>query len=231
MQNLQQTPRGLFAGRKGRVRRETLTAYLFLLPAILIIFVFGLWPVAHAFYVSLHKWNIKPKGLQCLPYWFASLGLGSGEAAEQTDCLGLNNYVQLLGLQDTSAIIGTILAVILGIVAYRLWTRARQASKGSPVILIAAAVVALIAAYLLVRAIPGLVESGEWTYLVSAGLLILAWLIWKGAGMTDSTLRLILRWLAVIALISSAMFFFFVDFQRMWDLGNQEFFRSLIYTV
>jgi ABC-type sugar transport system permease subunit len=38
------------------------------LPSILIIFVFGLWPVIHALYVSMHKWNIKPKGSECLPY-------------------------------------------------------------------------------------------------------------------------------------------------------------------
>ena len=68
---------GFFSGRKGRARRETLTAYLFLLPAILIIFVFGIWPVAHALYVSLHKWNVKPKGSECIPYWLANAGLGS----------------------------------------------------------------------------------------------------------------------------------------------------------
>jgi ABC-type sugar transport system permease subunit len=36
---------------------------------------------------------------------------------------------------------------------------------------------------------------------------------------------------AVAALLSAAAFFFFVDFQRMWELGNQDYFRSLIYTV
>ncbi len=65
---------GFFSGRKGRARRETLTAYLFLLPSIVVIFVFGLWPVTHALYVSMHKWNIKPKGSECLPYWLASAG-------------------------------------------------------------------------------------------------------------------------------------------------------------
>jgi ABC-type sugar transport system permease subunit len=90
---------------------------------------------------------------------------------------------------------------------------------------------ALLAAFFLIRAIPGLIESGEWTYLVSIGLLVVAWLVWKGASLSDSTLKLILRWLAAIALIASAFWFFFVDFQRMWDLGNQDYFRSLIYTV
>jgi multiple sugar transport system permease protein len=35
----------------------------------------------------------------------------------------------------------------------------------------------------------------------------------------------------VIALLAGALFFFFVDFQRMWDLGSQEFFKAMIYTV
>ncbi|MGD8904992.1 MAG: hypothetical protein PVI67_15620, partial [Anaerolineae bacterium] len=126
MQNLLDAPRGPFAGRKGRARRETLTAYLFLLPAIIIIFVFGLWPVAHALYVSLHKWNVKPRGSQCLPYWLASLGMGSEEALEQTDCLGIDNYVELLGLGDAWAVIGMIVALALGAVAYSLWKRSRR---------------------------------------------------------------------------------------------------------
>jgi multiple sugar transport system permease protein len=222
---------GIFAGRKGRARKETLTAYLFLIPAILLIFVFGLWPVVHALYVSMHKWNIKPRGSECLPYWLASLGYGSPEALEQTDCLGLDNYVQLLGLQNVSAIVAMIAALILGAVAYSLWKRARRAERRGLAYQIAAGVVAVAAAYFLVRAIPGLLASGEWTYLVGAGLLLLAWLVWKGAGRTESTLGLILRLLSAIALIASAFWFFFVDFQRMWDMGSQDFLKSLIYTV
>jgi multiple sugar transport system permease protein len=222
---------GFFAGRKGRARRETLTAYLFLLPSILVIFVFGIWPVIHAAYVSMHKWNIKPKGSQCLPYWFASLGIGSPEALEQTDCLGLDNYVSLLGFQNVTAVIGVIVALVLGAVAYSLWKRGRKAEARGLVFQLGGGVVALGAAYFLVRSLPGLIESGEWTYLVGAGLVVLAWLVWKGAARTESTLGLILRLLGAIALIASALWFFFVDFQRMWDLGNQDFFRSLIYTV
>lgn len=231
MQNVSDAPRGFFAGRKGRARKETLTAYLFLLPAIVIIFVFGLWPVVHALYVSLHKWNIKPKGSQCLPYWLASLGLGSQEARENTDCLGVNNYVDLLGLQNVGAVVGIILALVLGVVAYRFWKRSRQAEGDGQGTQIVAGVVALLSALFLVRAVPGLIESGEWTYLVSIGLVGLAWFVWRGASHADSTLRLILRLVSAVALLSAALFFFFVDFQRMWDLGNQDFFKSLIYTV
>ena len=146
---------GIFAGRKGRARRETLTAYLFLLPSILLIFVFGLWPVVHAGYVSLHKWNIKPKGSQCLPFWSASLGFGSADALEQTDCLGLNNYVELLGLRNLHAILGTIAAVALGWAAYSAWQRASRSETRKTVYLVAALLLVLLALFFLVRAVPG----------------------------------------------------------------------------
>ncbi len=231
MQNVSSAPRGLFAGRKGRERKEALTAYLFLLPAIVLIFVFGLWPVIHAFYVSLHKWNIKPKGSECIPYWLASAGLGSPEALEQTDCLGLENYVNLLGLQDIQAVIGMIAGLALGAVAYSWWQRSRTEEGPDRKRQVAAGLAAGIGLLLLIWVMPDLLASGEWTYLVTAALLFLAWLIWKGAGHTDSTLRLLLRFLSMVALVSAALYFFFVDFQRMWELGNQDFFRSLIYTV
>jgi len=133
MQSVEGAPQGLFSGRKGRARKETLTAYLFLLPAIIIIFVFGLWPIAHALYVSMHKWNIRPKGAECLPYWLASVGVGNPEALDQTDCLGLDNYVELLGLQNTGAVLGMIASLILGVIAYSLWKRSRK-TEGRPVV-------------------------------------------------------------------------------------------------
>lgn len=40
--------------------RESLTGYLFILPAFVIIGVFGLFPIVFAFYVSLHQWRITP---------------------------------------------------------------------------------------------------------------------------------------------------------------------------
>jgi ABC-type sugar transport system permease subunit len=231
MQKVSDAPGGLFGGSKGRARRETLTAYLFLLPAILIILVFGLWPVAHALYVSLHKWNIRPRGSECLPYWLASLGLGSEEALAQTDCLGVENYAGLLGLQNVPALAITVVSLILGLVAYRLWKRAGRPANPSRVHQILAGLAGIAAAVLLVVALPGLLESGEWTYLVSIALVGFGWLIWRGAARTNSTLSLILRLVGVSAILGSAVFFFFVDFQRMWDLGDATFFRSLIYTV
>jgi multiple sugar transport system permease protein len=46
----------LFSGRRGQRLREYATAYLMIAPAILLIFLFGIFPVGFALYVSLHKW-------------------------------------------------------------------------------------------------------------------------------------------------------------------------------
>jgi ABC-type sugar transport system permease subunit len=60
--------------RRLRRIREALTGYLFILPALILIFIFGIFPVAFALYVSLHKWRII-----------------------RTDFIGLENYVRGIG--------------------------------------------------------------------------------------------------------------------------------------
>lgn len=63
-----------FSGRRGRQLREYLTAYIFIAPATLLIFVFGIFPVFFALYVSLHRWRIV-----------------------RGDMIGLANYVTAIG--------------------------------------------------------------------------------------------------------------------------------------
>jgi multiple sugar transport system permease protein len=47
------------AGKRRRYWRDTAIAYLFLLPAAVIIFTFHLWPVVRSFWISLHDWRIR----------------------------------------------------------------------------------------------------------------------------------------------------------------------------
>lgn len=49
----------MFTGKRGRQLREYLTAYTFIAPATILIFIFGIFPVGFALYVSLHKWRIR----------------------------------------------------------------------------------------------------------------------------------------------------------------------------
>lgn len=65
---------GWFESRRGRVILENLTAYLFLAPAWAIIFVFGLFPVLFAFFVSLHRWRRFPGEYRGLTYYIQALG-------------------------------------------------------------------------------------------------------------------------------------------------------------
>lgn len=73
MKNIR-TLKGFFTGRKGRKIRENLTGYLFIAPATILIFIFGIFPVFFALYVSLHKWRIV-----------------------RTENVGLKNYVDAIG--------------------------------------------------------------------------------------------------------------------------------------
>lgn len=64
----------VFTPRRLRFLREYVTGYLFIAPAVFLIFLFGIFPVGFALYVSLHKWRIK-----------------------QSDYLGLDNYTKAVG--------------------------------------------------------------------------------------------------------------------------------------
>jgi ABC-type sugar transport system permease subunit len=116
--------------RRSRQRRlliENLTAYAFLTPAAILIFIFGVFPVVFAFFVSVHRWRRFPD---------AYIGLGNYEQA-----LGHFSYVLFfwaaLGLMGYGAWQG-----------WRLWqsTRTsqglRNVSYALPGILVAAVVVA-----------------------------------------------------------------------------------------
>jgi multiple sugar transport system permease protein len=94
-----------FGGRRGRVLREYLSGYLFIAPATFLVFLFGIFPVGFALYVSLYKWRLK-----------------------RTDFIGLANYVKAV---DNLAYLGAFIlglgAIILAIITIRrLVLKARE---------------------------------------------------------------------------------------------------------
>jgi multiple sugar transport system permease protein len=52
------SPLKTFSGRQKRLLREYLTGYLMIAPAVLLIFLFGIFPVGFALYVSVHRWQL-----------------------------------------------------------------------------------------------------------------------------------------------------------------------------
>lgn len=84
--------RNMFTGRKGRRLREYLTAYAFIAPATILIFVFGIFPVGFALFVSLHKWRIK-----------------------RGDMIGLKNYGNAIGNLAYVLVFFLALGALLGV--------------------------------------------------------------------------------------------------------------------
>lgn len=56
--------------RRRRTLREWVMAYLFLLPALVLIGTFGLWPVLFALYVSMHTWRVRRGAFVGLTHYF-----------------------------------------------------------------------------------------------------------------------------------------------------------------
>ncbi len=85
--------------------REYLTGYLFIAPAVILIFIFGIFPVGFALYVSVHKWRLK-----------------------QGDFLGLKNYVSGVG---NLAYLGAFVLALLAFAGAYLLIRGKQ-KEGLP---------------------------------------------------------------------------------------------------
>jgi multiple sugar transport system permease protein len=149
--------KGLFNGRRGRLLRESLTAYLFLSPALFIIFTFGIFPILFAGYVSLYKWRIK-----------------------QNEWRGLTNYVNAMG--DVAYVVFFLIALALATVGIIAAVKAVQKSKEkelpsyTPLLsIIPGAFITYGLAQLLLRAITffaweSAIEAGEAARLGNVGL-------------------------------------------------------------
>lgn len=83
--------------RRLRHWREYLTGYLMIAPATFLIFLFGIFPVGFALFVSLHKWRLKRGGF-----------------------VGLKNYVTAVG---DLAYLGTFILALAAIVFFFLQMR------------------------------------------------------------------------------------------------------------
>jgi len=84
--------------------REALTAYIFLLPAFLIVGAFGLFPIGFAVYVSMHRWRIVPGKYQ-----------------------GLGNYIK--AIDNLAYIVAFWLVVILGVLAIRTLLQVQRTAR------------------------------------------------------------------------------------------------------
>ncbi len=89
-------PRTHSKGYRKRRARETLQAYLFLAPATIVLFFFGIFPLAYAFFISLHRWRVR-----------------------RGDFIGLENYFSLLGPPGNVLMFLAGIGLLIG--AYYIW--------------------------------------------------------------------------------------------------------------
>ena len=134
---------GLFSGRRGRILKENLTAYLFLLPAMGLIFVFGLFPVAFSLYVSMYKWKIKQGAFR-----------------------GAGNYVKAMGnLAYVIAFFIAIGAIALAVMwLIKVWKTAKAQGESPWLLIIPGGLLAFGLYYFLkfaVLVIPEIMKIGE----------------------------------------------------------------------
>ena len=104
---------------------EKITGYFFILPAVLIISLFGIFPVFFGMYMSVHKWKVF-KGR----------------------FLGLENYNKILG--DIPAFCFFILGLLLLILSYWMWSELKDKFKNK-ILLIFFTLLTLILGILLIN--------------------------------------------------------------------------------
>jgi len=97
------TPQRKYSARMRRFT-ENITGYLFVFPALLIIFVFGLFPIGYSIYMSTFQWRVR-KG----------------------DFIGIENYSKIIG--DWTGLVIFIAGIGLLILAYLLWINASKAKS------------------------------------------------------------------------------------------------------
>lgn len=123
-------------------RREWLTGYAFILPAAVLIALFGLFPIAYAIYMSLFRWRIR-----------------------QGRFVGFENYADLLGGPwGALAFFGGLLLILA---AHWLWTDAFKGRHGGAITAakIAGAVVLLGSGVLIALGWNVMTDGGDRRYL------------------------------------------------------------------
>ena len=133
----------IFSGRRGRNLREYITAYLMITPSIALIFLFGIFPVGFALFVSLHKWRIK-----------------------RTDFIDIDNYIKAVDNLTYVAMFALAVGALLAAISLfrRIMTNAKENQErpwllAIPGILYAATVLAFV--NWLFLQLPEILDIGE----------------------------------------------------------------------
>lgn len=123
--NVQPAPRPSVASRLAhlsqRLRSEdNIAGWLFALPAVVLIFIFGIFPIGYAAYMSLHRWRIRQGEFLCQANAEAA---GSNPILFLRGCL--ENYEKAV-IGDWGGLALFCFGFVLLFIAYRVWTKLAQ---------------------------------------------------------------------------------------------------------
>ena len=121
---------------------EQINGYIFILPAFLIISLFGIFPVFFGVYMSLHKWKVF-KGR----------------------FLGFENYQKILG--DISSFWIFILGLLIMIASYWVWSEYKDKMKNRIYCFVVSSLILLISLYLINISWANMMEKGDADFLNS----------------------------------------------------------------
>ena len=121
---------------------EKITGYLFILPAVLIISLFGIFPVFFGMYMSVHKWKVF-KGR----------------------FLGFENYERILG--SISAFWFFVIGLLFLILSYWVWSEFKDKFKNKLYVLISSVLILIIGIYLININWGIMISEGDDDYLYS----------------------------------------------------------------
>ena len=121
---------------------EQINGYIFILPAFLIISLFGIFPVFFGMYMSLHKWKVF-KGR----------------------FLGFENYQKILG--DISSFWIFIIGLLIMIASYWVWSEYKDKMKNRFYCFVVSSFILLVSLYLINISWANMMETGDADFLNS----------------------------------------------------------------
>lgn len=123
--------------------REQVTGYLFILPALIVILVFGLFPIGYSLYMSLFNWRVTKGAF-----------------------VGGNNYLLIFGSWTNLLITLVGIALIVG--AFWIWSNAfKSLNKGQNIAKIVGALVMVLGGVIFITGWGYMYESGNESFLTS----------------------------------------------------------------
>ncbi len=123
--------------------REQITGYLFILPALIIILVFGLFPIGYSLYMSLFNWRVTKGAF-----------------------VGGKNYLLIFGSWTNLLI--TLAGIALIVVAFWIWNNAfKSLNKGQKAAKIIAAVILILGGVIFVTGWGYMYDAGNQKFLNS----------------------------------------------------------------